>query len=313
MLMAIGDVLTLQIADTSANEGSAGMNQSWDLSGLTPVGAPLTQMVVTVGSTPFASSFPTATLALDAGGGSYAYYTSSASDMTLLGIGRATTVIPYTDPQKFFQYPTTYNTSFTDNLSATYIAGAFPATRTGTVTSLADAYGTLTLPSGVISNVLRIKYVQDITDEINLGTTTSTLHTVTETYYWMTPGNKNALLDISYITTTILGNTTTAKSVYYYPGSVSTQDINASNVKVQLFPNPVVDQATITFNLSHSGNLKLSILNASGQKILEIEHAESGIGQQSFNINLAELASGIYFIAGEIDNSPLFTQQLVKQ
>lgn len=314
---SVGDVLTYQGADTTGvDEGSTGMNQTWNFANLTNQGGPSSQTFVSPASTPFGASFPNATAALDDGGDTYVYYNVTSSQTDLLGIGSPTLLLPYSDPQKYFQYPFTYNTSFTDNIAATFTLATYPATRTGFVSFLADGYGTLILPTGTVNNVLRIKYIQHDVDAVDYGGgNTITTTTDITSYLWMTPGNNNALMSINYITTAVLSFSTSTKSVSYYPGTINTglEDPYYAVNSPLLFPNPASDQATLSFGVPEAGSVKLTIMNASGQVIRAAQMNLPGGGNVSEKIMLEGLAAGTYFVSLDMENRHLFTRQLIKQ
>ena len=310
---AIGDVLTLQPADTSVNEGSAGANQTWNFVSLADNGPITSQYIVDPTTTPYSADFPSAGVAIDVGSGNYAYYTSSSTDLTLLGIGSSSAVIAYSDPQTYFEFPFTYNSAFTDNILANYTLSGADVTRTGTVTSLADGYGTLMLPTSTTSNVLRIKYTQDITDLIDFGSFSTTIETASTTYIWLVPGNKNALLDISYTSATVSGNTTYGKSVFYYPGSTGTPDLSAPGIQAHLFPNPANDKVNLTINLNDAGHIRLSLYNVFGQEVKVYDESNANSGLYTRELDLTGLAEGIYFVQMSIKGENIFSQRLVKQ
>jgi hypothetical protein len=314
---SVGDVLTYQAADTTGiNEGSAGINQTWNFANLTNEGAPLSETFVSPGTTPFAASFPTATAALDDGAGTYVYYNVTSTEANLLGLGSPTLLLPYSDPQKYFQYPFTYNTSFTDNIAATFTIATYPGTRTGYVSFLADGYGTLILPTGTVNNVLRIKYIQHDVDAVDYGSgNIITTTTDVTTYLWMTPGNTNALMSINYITTAVLSFTNSSKSVTYYPGTINTgmeDPYYAMNTPL-LYPNPAADQVTISFGVPEAGNVTIYVINISGQVITGAQTYVPAGGNVSEKIMLEGLAAGTYFVSLDMDNRHLFSRQLIKQ
>jgi hypothetical protein len=231
----------------------------------------------------------------------------------LLGLANSSYVFQYTNSQKVLSYPITYNTSFTDDMAGSYTILTFTNNRTGTATFLADGYGTLIMPTGTINNVLRIKYTQSFFDVIDYGTGPITSTSETTTYNWIVEGNKNVLVSISYITTSVLGLTFNTKSVSYYPGFVSTEDLLSSNSKIQLFPNPTVNNALINVNLEESGFVNLALYSTSGQQVKVIDCANVPAGMYSRQVNLEDVPDGVYFIKMKMDNRDLFTRKIVKQ
>jgi hypothetical protein len=278
------------------------------------MGSQFTQTAVSPGSTPYAATFPSASIAVDAGGGTYSYYTTTSSDITLIGFATTVLQYPYTNGEKFFTYPFTYNSSFSDSYNASWILNTIPTTRTGSITVTGDAYGTLKLPSGTISNTLRVKIVQNNTDvsDFGGGFTITTTFTST-TYDWFVPGNKNVLMGISYINTDIGGFSSYAKSVNYYPAVVSTEDIQPVVYEFHLFPNPTKTNASISFSLQENGDVKFSIINISGQVMKSWEENSLTTGEHSVEMNTVDLMNGVYFIRLEMLNRKPVTLSFVKE
>lgn len=126
-------------SDPSAN----GANVTWDFSTAT-VSVIGTATFVPVASTPFASSYPAANLAMIAsiqGSTGYSYYTLSSSQLDLLAehVGTDGEQV-YTTPKTILEFPLGYNDSFVD----TYAYGGDDFT----VTRAYTGYGTVILPGG---------------------------------------------------------------------------------------------------------------------------------------------------------------------
>ncbi len=74
--------------------------------------------------------------------------------------------------------------------------------RSGQISVVADAYGTIILPNGTFKNVLRLKIVQDVNDTLPAvvpGMPSGSMITKTETYAWVSNDFKFGLLSISFI------------------------------------------------------------------------------------------------------------------
>jgi hypothetical protein len=309
----IGDILISQEADTTFDEGPAGANQTWDFSDLAPAGVLTIQSIVTPSSTPFATDFPTADLAINDDTGSYTYFDVSGNDLYILGGAGPGVIFPLSNSEKFLSYPITYNSAFTDDMAGSYISSGITNSLSGTVNFLADGYGALILPSGTVNNVLRLKYTQDYTFTINFGLDSVTTTAESTGYLWMVEGNKNALVSIGYYTTSFVGELVTTKSVSYYPGSVSTEDLLPSNETIQLYPNPTTDKAIINVYLDRPGTADLSLYSTSGKQMRVIEFSNVPAGLYSRQVDLEDVEAGIYFLKLEIDDRNIFTRRIVKQ
>jgi hypothetical protein len=313
-MYAAGDILIMQNADTvGVDEGPSGANQTWDFSSLNNQGSATAQNVLLASGTPYFSSFPAADLATDVGGGNYSYLDIAGGDLLQLGFGSTDLTIAYTDPQKYLAFPFTYNTSFSDNIAGSYEVSGLVTTRTGTVSFLADGYGTLILPTGTYNNVLRVKYVQNIADVISIGPVDITTTTITSTYFWMVPGNKNSLMNISHITVSSTGSTVHANNVFYYPGVVSTEDFEIGMVKMQLIPNPAEKQVFLNAYVKEPGSRKVSVVNVLGQTVKTVESADLAAGVYQGKIELDELPDGLYFVQLATNDRIVASERLIKQ
>lgn len=100
-------------------------------------------------------------------------YVSEIKDNQLQAIGHENpvTVLQYNPRMIMDRYPTYYTDSYKYNYqSESLYSGKFRSTTKGYKEMKADGFGSITLPTGTYSNVLRIKYVQTIeyTSEGNL-------------------------------------------------------------------------------------------------------------------------------------------------
>ncbi|MEM6966674.1 MAG: PKD domain-containing protein [Bacteroidota bacterium] len=168
-----GDVISSVNCDVPPNFsiGSAGANQSYDFSGLIQLDTTVTSFV-NVSGTAGASEFPNATLASDEDG-DFIYYEQTSDAFFLVGfyIDTSTAGIgqflasPFDPPQKIFEIPTTFNTSFVDNNAFTLtiaedsgLADSIRTTTTFTNDVLVDGYGTITTPDGTFDCLRERRY-----------------------------------------------------------------------------------------------------------------------------------------------------------
>lgn len=313
-IFVIGDVLTAQGSDTSAVEGPAGINQVWNFSSIPAVGAAMQTEVVTPSSTPYGASFPTANISTQdmTGQDAYAYLKTTSTDMQLVGFAAGGDEYPLADFQTEFVYPFTYNTMFIDNSSGNWVINTVPIDRDAVNTFHADAYGTLQLPSGTFTDVLRVKYVQEVTDVSTIYQTTITTVTVITSYSWYKSGIKDPLMSINYTDVTVFGYTQHGKGVSYYPGTVSTNDLQPAVVALNCFPNPAKDHATLSFTMDEAGDATISIINIAGQQVKSFEEKSFSAEKHAEELNLNDLADGVYFIRLEMMNRKTATIRLIK-
>ena len=95
--------------------------------------------------------------------------------------------------------------------------------------------------------------------------------------------NTSDLLDAAIAATGANGIVTTI----YESDNIST---------IQAFPNPVIDELQISFNLERADDIQLYVINASGKLISEMHLGKLIVGDQLVTLDLQDLTTGIYFI-----------------
>ncbi|MGZ3941612.1 MAG: T9SS type A sorting domain-containing protein, partial [Bacteroidia bacterium] len=255
-LMPFG--FTCDVAFTSSvSPGSAGANQTWNFSGLslTPGGS---LNVVSPNSTPCASSFPSANWAENIPTPAVNYYVLSSSQLEVVAENIPSACsggssITYSDTKIVLKFPMTYNSSFSDG----YVSSA----GSGTVTTTYDGYGTLIVPTGTLTNVVRIKIVD--------GSSTS--------YEWLTTGNPWYPAVLAQSNATIL---------------FSNPAVNVSEIKndiiFRMYPNPANDKLFIEAPVSE--RQEVFVYNVNGQMLLSKKIS----GNEE--IDLASVSEGVYSI-----------------
>ena len=146
-----GQTITQTLLDTTGLlPGNSGANQSWNFAAAVPNGGTTTQNYVNAAGTPYASFYPTATVALDASNGSgssYGYYQTTSNSTQLLGFYMTDCNnhynFNYADPQTVLTYPFTYNSPFTDLfarvLTVTVTGVTLEMHQFGSVSGIGDA------------------------------------------------------------------------------------------------------------------------------------------------------------------------------
>lgn len=68
-----------------------------------------------------------------------------------------------------------------------------------------------------------------------------------------------------------------------------------SNVKV--FPNPIVDQISLSYRLSKTSAISIKVMDALGNEVMTLFQQEQDAGPQSHVFDIAnKLTNGFYFI-----------------
>ena len=90
---------------------------------------------------------------------------------------------------------------------------------------------------------------------------------------------------------------------------VNTKEVIALN-SVKVFPNPATTLVNIEFNLASTEDMEISISNALGQTVKNVNTGNLDAGVHNFSVNTSDLAAGMYFI-NFTDGQNVMTQRFV--
>lgn len=284
----IGDIFIMQAAHVSGiNTSNSGPNQIWDYSAVTDSGSSYSESVISPTATPYAASYPGATIALTSHSftdTAYAYEKVTGSRMTYLGnyIGVAGFVY-YTTPRVIFQYPLTYGDSYANPFAANTTNGD---TITGVDSVLADGYGTLKLPSHTYTNVLRLKYIQHY-HSVNSGFYED-IYQLEYSYY--IPGFHNFLFDIAYTVNNVNGTAFSATNAQYSVAvTTGVEELKEENI-VTIYPNPSHGQVSISVGEAMAG-ADMTISDLSGRTI-----SKTSLKTGNQQIDISSATKGLYIV-----------------
>ncbi|MBN2175959.1 MAG: T9SS type A sorting domain-containing protein [Bacteroidales bacterium] len=88
-------------------------------------------------------------------------------------------------------------------------------------------------------------------------------------------------------------------------------DDPVANEKIQLAPNPALNEANILFTLAEAGNVSYSIVNLLGKEVKRLNAGYQAPGEKTFEIDLTGLVSGIYFVNLQV-GSVQYVEKLIK-
>ncbi len=300
----IGDTYNFSGEVGSFDPGPAGANQTWDFSNITPTFTS-SPNAVTPESTPYANSFPEATIAFAQSNENSSYIYSQISTSEILNVGIANTpdggvelIIHYTDPVKLLKYPFSFSESYTDTYYTSYsMMEGMTTHEWGNATVTADAWGSVTTPAGTY-NTLRIKRERTYTDSIWMAGMFISANTYTQTdYEWYTATSHTPVISIS-----ITGDGTTATYRTDYVSGVE----EIPETQISLFPNPVTNQLTVKTEIKMK-NIRL--LSASGLLLNQVTVTKS---RKQQTIDFSDFPKGVYFIEIGFDNGIFITKKVIK-
>jgi hypothetical protein len=70
-----------------------------------------------------------------------------------------------------------------------------------------------------------------------------------------------------------------------------------------IYPNPFNASFTVPFSLNEPLNVKITLYNINGQRVMEILNDELAAGEYHFQVNANKLSSGLYFVKSELGAS----------
>ncbi len=191
--------------------GTSGANQTWDFSNLMGVDTFLENYVTPLG-TPGFDDFPSSNIAYESGG-DYVYLEINSNAMNALGLSTDTSGMgdyfsfTLNPDQKFFELPTTYGTTFSDDwgFTLTIDGSVFGVDSVRTINhSLTnvtyDGYGTIIMPSGSFDGLReeRITTTYDSTQVLFFGvwTTLESGMSMDTSYSWIAKNSKGPLVNV---------------------------------------------------------------------------------------------------------------------
>ena len=94
------------------------------------------------------------------------------------------------------------------------------------------------------------------------------------------------------------------------PAGISNKNSDSNDsFKVDVYPNPVVSDLNLTYNLKTAGNVTFLLNNSYGNQIKQFSSKAKVAGEQTLNMDVSDLKNGIYFI--RITNSD--GEQVIKK
>ncbi len=298
-----GDAYTYTTADTNGvSEGAAGANITWDLSGITSNGTSYDYEVLDASTTPYIGTFPTADIAYtETGSEFFQYYDITTTTNEYIGYGSPTLNMIYSDNMKVMNYPFTYGDSFSDNSLYSFESSGYNFTTASSQTIECDGYGTLVMPNGTFSNVLRMKQTATYTSTNDIPGSEATTST-NVTYYWQAENSRFSLASITY-STPEGGATTKSASFNTYSTDV-TENLVAE--KFSFYPNPTGNQLNLSFKKVENAEIKVT--NMLGKVMIEMNLENTN----KVTVDLSNFPAGIYFVSLQDENKAI-TRKVIKK
>lgn len=299
-----GDLNPIEI-----DPGPAGANVTWNFAEF--IGTEeTTNSFIDPAQTPFADSIAgtsvnIATEFIDEDGAGYAFMSSTQQNLTLKSYGFIATGEPpiyntYDPAPEVMVYPFAYGDTYdTYGELEMSFEGFVNLTKTW-ATATADAYGTLTNPTGTYNNVLRIKTV-----------TIDSTFTYFNGQLFMADGYES--IDYAWYSSThrymiqniwgdlIEGEFEAWGVDYLIEESASVENPEYSVLKI--YPNPAAEVLFI-----ENGQGRYILTDLLGREVLEVNVDPSG---SNYEMNVSQLPEGVYILQEIKDNQAISSQKVM--
>jgi len=94
---------------------------------------------------------------------------------------------------------------------------------------------------------------------------------------------------------------------------IEDNDISGNDISLKIYPNPIISQATLSFDIDANAYYGFEIYNLVGHKVFETDPVQLQGGHQEINLSLGHLTSGLYFIRVVRNGKVLETNKLMIQ
>jgi len=295
----VGDVAQIQfVATNGLSTGQVGANVSWDYSGLTLLdGGQIT--AINPSEAPAGAQFPASNVALSMGDTIFTFALTNADGYHYMGsqsiTGTFPSVLVYSDYRTFIKFPFTYEDTYFDTykgVSTTSVADIHVSALTEI---FADSWGTLILPTGTYTNVLRTITVDVEVDSVFvMGSYVKSFAVGRTQYSWFAENSTGPLMSIEILSNQYYGYTDTV-AYYMLTSSGIGNDTHLQASGLQVFPNPADDHVMVEFDITPNVAATISIVNQVGQFVISRNVTNTLYGSVSERIDISALPPGIYF------------------
>jgi hypothetical protein len=87
---------------------------------------------------------------------------------------------------------------------------------------------------------------------------------------------------------------------------------NDSNRDLSIFPNPVMNEANISYQLNRQGNASVQIYDITGKIVQQFALANQTKGTNTFSVNCSQMTSGIYMVKVQAEGQTFSSKFIVK-
>lgn len=299
----VGDIVNYNTITGTVNNSATGANTTFSNGSLTQGAA--SQTTYSVPTSSEITTFPGSNIKM-VDGTNTIYYKASTTKLEITGIINPQATLNFSvDNGTYNYYPTTYGPAQNDNAKGTFSSSVANGLFSGTLSTQADAYGTLIIGNQTYNNVLRVKYTQnfnlyssfDIAYSNPIGSVTNTAYA----YYDAT--HRYALLSSTSgnISVPLLGINQSTSSAQALSETFLSVSKVAKKQNLAIYPNPAQDFIGFKGDIENYSTAKIYSLDG---KLIKTSDIKSG------NIQISDLPPASYFI--EVNGKNTETKQNTK-
>lgn len=268
------------------------------------------------------------------------FYQLMNDSLLLLGHENPSVRLIYNQPMVNMIFPLDYGQEVRSSYNSDGLYSGTVSIRTdGEVTTIADAYGKLVLPSGdTLSPVLRVKTIQTILDNGDLGSNTK--GKLLETYKWYSKGYRYPVFE-TVRSINLIDSTEIFTTAFYFPPQEHLyldtdlenmalldemwdmenkkqdreQDSNDEIISIEnimsckAYPNPVESMLHIDYELKEDAQVLFQLYSIDGVLVKSISKKQRKTGQYSEWMDCAGLQPRSYILRITANNA--FSNQII--
>lgn len=290
-ILQVGDEHYFNITN-NVDAGASGAAIVWDFSKL-ETKSQLTSYMYDVAKTSNSLDIPEANTVLEEFGTRF-FFKSTDNIMEQYGTVTANTITKYDKPFVKMVFPFDFGDIYSGDFSGTIIGSNFKQEVVGNYILEADAYGTLIIPTGIYTNVLRIKTYRE---EYSKG---SKCNCATISYKWYAKDVRYPLLTI--IQSQTVNGTTTFRTAYYSKFKINEviekEELPSENIVASIYPNPFSENFKIDYYLKQDNFVEIEIFDNSGRKVCSVQKDKQPAGYYNETITSDKLGNqmGLFHI-----------------
>jgi len=283
-----GDMFsTYQCDSTGITAGASGAGATWNHATITTHSSIVNNYTAAVNSN---ASYPQPGVAVASALSNMSYYKASATSLNYWGgniqVGAIAATLIYTAPAVIAAYPMSLNTTSSSVTSGSISIPSIAqnGTFSGNSNALADGSGTLVLPTGTYSNVIRVVTSQTINFTVPLGAGTVNQ----KNYDYYNVGVKEALFSIT--TSTIVSPAGTSTQTLVTRAKPLTTSVNENKIvtfELGVYPNP--SSTTVNFVTENAEAKQVLVYDITG-KLVEKQNLIEG----KLKLDVSNYNTGLY-------------------